>query len=241
MRTCNSEKWMETIQPEILDFEPEILGPKHCPVNHSRILTGFKEQLTARHINITIEKGMLSPDKARFIYVADINTGMAADYTYTIGFINYNDKTRAFTGLYGEKVFVCSNQMFHGTAVETKKRHTSSIIEVLTGKIEIIVDSFTRFVEGRQNEISQLKSTAFDDNRVGNVILNAIRNQTLGMANIGRIVEEWDSPAHDEFKERNAWSFQNAVTEVLKRVENPLEKVRASEEFRGFIRKELAA
>jgi hypothetical protein len=241
MRTCNSEKWTETVEPEILDFEPEILGNRHCPVNHNRILTEFRNRLACRQIYITIEKGMLSPDRRRFIYVADVATGMAADYTYTIGFINYNDKSRAFTGLYGEKVFVCSNQTFHGAAVETKKRHVSSILDVLADKIEIIAGSFYRFVECRQNEIVQLKSTAFDDNRVGRVILNAIRSQTLGTANIGRIVEEWDSPSHDDFKERNAWSFQNAVTEVLKRVENPLEKVRASNEFRGFIRKELAA
>jgi hypothetical protein len=53
----------------------------------------------------------------------------------------------------------------------------------------------------------------------------------LSATNIKRIVDMWDKPKHEEFKEKNLWSLQNACAEVFKGIKSPMFRLQAMELF----------
>lgn len=220
MMTCNAKNWeLTTDVDRLLAIQPMKLGPKHEPVNHGEALQLFKAVAIDNKINFGKEFGMLSNDSSRFVYVADVKDTIG-DLAYTLGFVNYNNMRKAFCGLAGERVFVCSNQRYSGVSDESTK-HLSSLKDGLRGKIENIVNFYSQFREKREKEIASLKEARYTDDSVGRAALTFLRKKTFPGATIEKIVNEWDKPSYDEFKDRTAWSFLNATTHVMKS-ENPL-------------------
>ena len=241
MRVMNEKSWDRTIDNSLLqsiDIKPQ--GPRHQPINHGFALELFKNKIRDNNLTISKETGLLSPDRMKYVYVSDINSSDISDYTFTLGFVNYNNRQKSFTGLAGEKVFICSNECYQGLLVGGK-RHTTNIKDKLEDKITDIINSFLTFRDGRKTEIDGYKKTKFTDQNVANIVLDLIRNSQISNTDLSRIVREWDRPSYDDFSERTAWSFTNAGTEVFKRLNNPLHKMEIMEDFKKAIKNELVA
>ena len=238
---CNEKNWERTTNLERLAIEPEILGPRHSPVPHADALGLFKERIGDNGITITKETGLLSQDEMKYIYVAEVKDTAISDLALTMGFINFNNKKKAFTGLFGERVFVCSNEMFHGETIHDNRRHTTNIWGKLNDKVDSIVEKFKRFREIRLKEIEQLKDHSMTDSDVGEMVVNIMRNHILSNTNTARLVKEWDHPTHPDFLPRNMWSFQNHFTEVAKRISDPGRRIKATHNFGELIKEMVAA
>lgn len=214
-----------------LKFEAQ--GPRHVPVPHDYAINFFKERLAEHNIDIVREKAILSPDKMKLMYVADVRPeGKAEDgFVFSIGFINNNDRTKAFTGLAGTTVYINNAQWFVSDN-SFKTRHTTTVKEMLMDRSAHIISWFQEYYQKQYGIILKMKETSVSDKEVGKLILNYIREKyILSSTNIKRIVEEWDNPRYEEFKPRTLWSLQNACAEVFKKIKSPLFRLQAFEVF----------
>ena len=239
--TCNQKNWDVTTDVNELNSYPLVkLGSRHQPIAHGEVVEMFNNQLSERKLDIVKSVGMLSKDHMKYVYVCDIVDNDDAekhdDFVFTVGFVNYNNRQKAFTGLYGERVFVCSNEMYRGEDIEFRRKHTTGLIgTVLLEKIDYIINRFYDFKQTRLAEIERLKNCRFTDRMLGDTILAMTRQGVVGNTNILNVVREFDHPRHEEFRERNAWNFQQAFTEMLKNVEDPTRRIAATNKMKDII------
>lgn len=221
MIVLNRMKWKKTESVKSLkQIETEPLTPKHQPLNHGLCLELFLKSMAKHHL--VNGEGLLSPDGLKYLFVADA-VGLIADpeYVVTVGFVNYNDGTKSLTELMGERVLVCSNEMYTHQVADLKKRHSGNtpIDGDAAEKFDLLAQMLKRTALERAQEIKGLRQSMFDDPQVGAVVLELHRTKLISRTNIHKMVLEWDRPRHEEFKPRTAWSFQNCCSEVLKCVE----------------------
>ena len=237
MMTCNSKKWTETVNEEALSMEPKKLGSRHCPVRHSEALSMFRNRLNDNNLTISKEQGFLSTDTTRYFYLADLGVQSIQDYTFTLGFLNYNNERKAFTPLFGERVFVCTNEMIRSENTTMRTRHTTNVGERLLGYIDASIERFKKFRDERIIEIDKYKEVEFTPEKVNKIVYDMVKIDAIGSTSfLTNMVNEWENPRHEEFKPRTAWSFQNAFTEILKTVRNPIQQVQITDRVNPLIR-----
>jgi len=239
---CNDKNWETTTNINRLSsIITEPRGPRHNPVNHGTALELFNERLGNNNIKISKQNGMLSQDLMKYIYTAEVIDESIPDFAFTLGFINFNNKKKSFTGLFGETVFVCSNEMFRGETIKDNRRHTANIMGKLEGKMDSIIDRFNDFRDKRFVQIEAMKNYELSDRETGELILNMHRNNVMSNTNIARVVQEFDFPTHEEFKPRTLWSFQNSVTETAKNITDPNRRMNATNRMHNIIDAKVAA
>lgn len=238
MKAINGKNWTETVDKKELNVDVYAMGSRHVPIKHGDILDLFKSKIHSNHITINKEVGYLSPDKKKFMYVTDITAKNhnPKDYTFSLGFLNFNDEKRAFTPIYGEKVFVCSNQMIRSDNENTRVRHIGNIHY----KIDNLLDqSFYKafdFMDKRTNEIDKMKQMEISQEAFNSYICRFVKNEAFNNSFLSDFIKEWENPVYDDFSDKNLWSFQNCFTETLKKVNNPIQRVSMSNTMNGFIK-----
>ena len=224
--------WTRVVDVENLEnihHSPQ--GPRHVPVPHHLAIKSFRDQLNEHNIAVLKEDIVISPDTFRLMYLADVASENCNEYVYQVGFINNNDRSKAFTGIAGTKVIINSAQM-HYSDGSYKTRHTTNVREMLYERNAHIIRWFKEFYAEQTGRIEAMKNTEVTDEILGAVVLAYIRNRyTLSSTNIKNIVKEYDDPKYDEFKARNLWSLQNTTAEVFKKVKSPLLKLEVMEIF----------
>lgn len=214
-----------------LQFDSQ--GPRHVPVPHDYAIDFFKNALAEHNIEIIRERAVLSPDTMKLMFVADVRPqGKAEDgFVFSVGFINNNDRTKAFTGIAGTTVYV-NNAQWYVSDNSFKTRHTTTVREMLAERSAHIINWFNEYYQQQSGIIEKMKQTKVTDKDVGGLVLTYIRDKyVLSSTNIKRIVDEWDHPKYEEFKERNLWSLQNTCAEVFKKIKSPMFRLQAMEVF----------
>lgn len=222
---CNDRNWTKTTNMDMLRaIAVNPMGPRHNPVNHGEVLERFRGRADNAGIDITAETGLLSPDKKRFMYVADIRyDSLNSDFAFTVGFINFNDRTRSFTTLAGQRVFVCSNLCITGTLEESRTRHSTNVDDRLDGRMDTAFAEFDKMFRIQMGNVDQMKATQLTDELLGRFVLEGTRQDLMGATNLRRVVEEVDKPTLNNVNDTSLWRLHNAATYVLREnVRNPL-------------------
>ena len=127
----NDANWVETVDYDRLKgIQTVALGNRHNPGNHCDALDMFKTIHDKNGVPILKERGMLSNDGLKYIYVADVYSA-EDDYVLTNGFMNYNNRAKAFTIIMGERVFVCSNECVSNQLKDLRRRHTINALSLI--------------------------------------------------------------------------------------------------------------
>lgn len=227
----NEKNWMETTNiDQLRSIEALSQGPRHNPVNHGEMLERFAGRAEDAGIKVASETGLLSPDGKRFMYVADVaHDQAAADYNFTVGFINFNDRSRAFTGIAGQRVMVCSNLCVTGLLTDSATRHSTFVEGRLDGKIDTIFAEYKKLCTSQTAAVDQMKEIQLTDELLGKFILNCTRADFMGAANLRRIIGEVDTPTLNNKDDNSLWRLHNAATYVLREnVRNPLQVAESS-------------
>lgn len=226
--------WTEVKDYSTLDslqFDPQ--GPRHVPVPHNYAIEFFKNSLAEHNIEIIRERAVLSPDTMKLMFVADVRPNGKAeqDFCFSVGFINNNDRTRAFTGIAGTTIYI-NNAQWYVSDNSFKTRHTTTVREMLAERSAHIINWFNEYYQQTTGLIDRMKNTEITDEQVGALVLRYIRDKyVLSSTNIKRIVDEWDNPKYPEFKARTLWSLQNTCAEVFKKIKSPMFRLQAMEVF----------
>ena len=231
----NDANWVETVDYDRLKgIQTVALGNRHNPVNHGDALDMFKTILDKNGVPILKERGMLSNDGLKYIYVADVYSA-EDDYVLTNGFMNYNNRAKAFTIIMGERVFVCSNECVSNQLKDLRRRHTINAFDSIREKIQIGVDRFESFSQKRIEEINKMKEIAFTEQMLGKAVLEFHRDGRFSNTDIDRIINEYDNPSYEEFVDPTAWNFHNACTHVFKRVANPMRRIEFQQTMKTIV------
>jgi hypothetical protein len=222
---CNDRGWMKTTNMDQLrSIDAISMGPRHNPVNHGEVLDRFINRADAAGINITAQQGLLSPDQKRYMYVADIAyDSLNSDFAFTVGFINFNDKTRSFTTIAGQRVFVCSNLTITGTLEDERTRHSTNVDDRLNMRIDSAFGKFDAMFRMQMANVDAMKAAKLTDQLLGQYVLEATRRDVMGATNLRRVIQEVDKPTLNNVNDNSAWRLHNAASYVLREnVKNPL-------------------
>lgn len=136
-----------------------------------------------------------------------------------LGFANSTDRSTALKVGFGSHVFVCSNGCFFAEEV-VGRRHTSRIMNDIDQKIDEAFASTSMYIAQQAEFFDGLAEISLTPAQVNDMTVRACRD--FGVVTKGQILDvigEYNNPQHDEFAGSNAWSYHNAVTEVLKKTE----------------------
>ena len=240
MIRAKNRVWDEVTDLENLknyDHQPQ--GPRHVPINHYDAVDSFKERLNEYNIQIVAERAIISPDTFRLIYMADVQPNGKAEegFNFSVGFMNNNDRSRAFTGICGTHLYANDSEMYISDN-SFKTRHTTYVKEMLFERSSYIINWFNEYYMVQSGRINRMKDIKIGDEDLGAMMLKYIREKyTLSSTNIKRLVEQFDNPSMDEFKnaEHTLWMLYNTTAQVFKKIASPLYKLEAMAIFNEFI------
>ena len=137
------------------------------------------------------------------------------DLGLTIGFRNSYDKSLSIGIAAGASVFVCDNLALTGQ-ITLMRKHTTNVLDDLESlafkAIYHAGGNFRRIAESAES----MKGIPIDDSEAYRNIGYLYGKGVLTPRQLPVAKSEWLKPSHDEFRERNLWSFYNACTESLK-------------------------
>ena len=139
------------------------------------------------------------------------------------GAVNSYDMTKSAGLGLGRRVQVCSNGLFMGSSHEFRRKHTTGIDRGRDGIFQHIYDLVNSNVEGllanAQEAVSKIETyqnTGCSDTDARWIIMEAAKKNVIGAAATMKVLENWETPPHPEFTDRNVWSLENAFTENAK-------------------------
>lgn len=190
----------------------------HFPLSHSKCVDLIADQIQRLGWEITSEKIETTKGGSRMFGDFGIRSYKQFDYEFTVGFRNSHDKAFSFGLAVGQRVLVCSNESFFGDFV-TRRCHTKFASRDLPGVIFEGLNSQVPMMTKIRNWVTDLKSSELVDVQVNDCLIRAMDRGVINASQIPKVLTQWKTPNHSEFKPRTRWSLHNAFTEVMK--ENP--------------------
>lgn len=188
------------------------------PVAHNVLLGRVSESLGRAGWEIKTEQHAISHGGNRYFGLMDLTfPGMdeSPDYGMTVGIRNSHDMKFPAGLCAGSHVFVCDNLAF-SAEVKIARKHTRWILQDLPGLVQRAVGRLGDIRRGQDRRIACYKDCGLNDHQAHDVIIQALDSKVIGSTMIPDVLQQWRTPAHPEFRERNGWSLFNAFTEVMK-------------------------
>jgi hypothetical protein len=133
----------------------------------------------------------------------------------SIGFRNSYDRSLSVGIAVGASVFVCDNLMLTGDLTVLRK-HTSNVHEDIDGLALSAIYKSRRAFEQIKADTEVMKQIPMSDDEAYRMLGLVYGHGIITPRQIPVVKSEWETPSHDDFEDRNLWSFYNAVTESLK-------------------------
>lgn len=140
-------------------------------------------------------------------YETPKGTGMSMGIATSI------DKSTAQRIMAGGRVFVCDNGMFVG---EYQVRHIHGREFDLEGSVG---EAFDKFFEANMDLTTmhdELRARDLTEGDTKSLIVDMAQAGAFASSKIVPVYEEWQKPAHDDFRPRTSWSLYNCATEIMK-------------------------
>ena len=190
--------------------------PTYKPVSHYDLATNLAKVSATLLRDYSLEKSNygLARDGAQLFGVHTYRNG-SDSMGLSIGFRNSYDKSMSVGIAIGASVFVCDNLALTGE-ISISRKHSANVwqdLEELTiTTIYRSQNNFNRILEDSQ--VMQSQHLSDDDAyRLTGLLYG---HGIISPRQIPVVRKEWLTPSHDDFEDRNMWSFYNPVTEALK-------------------------
>lgn len=188
------------------------------PIPHSDFITRVKAGLENAHLEIVNETHALAKEGKRYFGLLQVaKRGMVAnDYSLVVGLRNTHDKIFPAGIVAGAGVFVCDNLSFSGEVDEFRK-HTLNIYRDLPGKITQAIASLNGLWTNQEKRFAAYKEMPLKHaSDVHDILVRAWHAGAMPITYLPHVFNEWTTPTHEEFRNRNVWSLFNAFTEAAK-------------------------
>ena len=217
------------VDRELVDeVETPAATDTHFPIPHKQLIDDVQSRLPEFGLQVVNEQHALMKDDFRYFGLMQVEPTMdgdtsllSPDHAFVLGLRNSHDKSFPAGLCVGNGVFVCDNLCFSAEIVIGRK-HTRHILRDLPTLIHAALGKMATARIDQEKRIEAYKNTDISDMQADHLIINACRAKALKPTQIIKVAQEWREPEHPEFKERNAWSLLNAMTQHQKGI-NPFE------------------
>jgi len=210
-------------------------GGDYCSLDDLRAIPLPEETKTYKpvsHYDLAFNLGEVSSgllrgyelDKAQYGLARDGNqmfgihtyrNGVSSSLGLSIGFRNSYDKSMSVGIAIGASVFVCDNLALTGE-IAIMRKHTTNVWNDLE---ELTITTIFRSQHNFQKIVADsemMRGKYLSNDNAFRLLGLMYGNDILTPRQIPAVKREWLNPTHDEFEDRNVWSFYNACTEALK-------------------------
>lgn len=166
-----------------------------------------------------------------------VNGRPADDYAVAIGIRNSYDRSLAVGLTLGSRVFCCDNLAFSGE-VTMHRKHTAHVFRDLPDLIYRMLSQVSSMRERTDREITAMKVRELPPAHAHHLMVEAVKASVVPASRLPKVIDAWESPVHEEFRPRTAWSLFNAFTEDQKSA-SPRIQMEGSLRLSQLFRREL--
>jgi len=189
----------------------------YAPVGHKTLLDMIRSHAERSGLRIMQEVHALARKGQRYFGLMQVQYDRLpdSDLGFIIGIRNSYDKSIPASIACGCSVMVCSNMAFSSEVV-LGRRHTVNVMRdlpsmIASGLVAIMGDwgkQIDRFGMYRTRDIGDLEAH--------DIIAEAYRAGAVSPKQVANVIDQWHTPNHPEFMDRNVYALHNAFTEVWK-------------------------
>lgn len=133
----------------------------------------------------------------------------------SVAFRNSYDRSMSVGLAIGASVFICDNLALHGE-IAVMKKHTKGVWGALEDLAITTLYKAQHNFEKVVTDAERLKDMPMNDRDAFQLMGLLYGHDIVSPRQLPVVRDEWLRPSHEEFNQRNRWSFFNAVTEALK-------------------------
>jgi len=178
-----------------------------------------QDALSTVGLSVVDEQYGALKDGARFFGLMEVRPayGDDRDYGLVVGLRGSHDQSFPRGLVAGSRVFVCDNLCFSGE-IRVTTRQTTHIERRLPGLILSAVQNLQGVFEVQDARFKEYRRTELKPRWGDAAITELVRRQVINPTQVGRVIQEWDEPSHEEHAEdgHSVWRLHNAVTEAVK-------------------------
>ncbi len=190
--------------------------PAYHPVPYGRFLEEIELHVPRFGLTVTDRRFALARDSNQMFGVLTCrNGGPDTDYALAIGVRNSYDRSLSVGLVAGARVFCCDNLAFSGE-VQVARKHTVHVFRDLPDLIYRMLSQVGSIRDRTSHEIETMKATTITDERAHHLMVAAVRRRVVPASWLPKVIRAWDTPQHEQFEPRTAWSLYNAFTDVMK-------------------------
>ena len=190
----------------------------HLPVPHSTVVTMMRHHANDKGLRIIQEAHLTDHDDKRYFGLFQV-AGGHGEYSTIIGLRNSHDKSIPIGICIGNAPFVCSNLCFDNQFV-AKARHTINVYSTIHERISELLDKAIDSQTDTHRRIERMKNQFVNRSRGDSFIWDCVQDNIITLKQGLDTRKQWYEPEHNEFSASNAWSLQNAFTNVLRNERN---------------------
>ena len=210
----------------------------YSPVSHAEIIEAIRNNARVNNLNIIRDRMYANGFGSRVVGFFDVEDGTEFGNVHGLkmmfGYRNSYDKSMSVAFVAGGSVWICGNGLISGDLMSFKRKHTGTVAQELGEKIQIGVDRM-RADFGRLNlEVDVMKNYSLTPRQKAEVLgIMYFERNLVTPSQLSIIKNELTESEH--FKEDNAWSLYNNVTESLKK-SHPVEIIQDHIKFHSFMK-----
>ena len=192
--------------------------PTYKPVSHfdlaTKIVTISQDLL--KGYTMTSESYGIARDGARMFAVINFKNGNP-EMGLALGFRNSYDKSMILGIACGASVFVCDNLSLSAqTGITIMRKHTGNVWAELEDRLISVCYKAGKGYEILTASSNAMKSIAWGNKQAYQTMGELFGTEVVSPRQVVALRDEWLKPRHEAFQPRNAWSFYNCCTEILK-------------------------
>lgn len=194
---------------------------RYRPLDHDVVARAFLDQLRTAGYEPQSQSYTLTRGGAACVGTvvckARPDLGLPDGIAPSAGWVNQNTGKSSLKGAVGGSVRVCKNGMVIacGTGAQLVRRMHVGDVDldaVLAGMVGAFKDSHLELAA----QVARLQGTDLSNAQGDELLVQAGLDEVLPWRAVKVAAEQWRTPNHPEFQDRNAWSAYNAMTEALK-------------------------
>lgn len=187
------------------------------PISHSYLIDRVRTHLDDNGYEIVAENHNLARFGQRYFGLFQVNNKdrEQGDRGTILGLRNAHDKCFPAGLCAGDAPFVCDNLIFHNEIV-LARRHTKNIMTDLPQVIARTIGKLSGMWNTQDKRIESYKDYDVTNAQANDLVIRAYQAGAISKAKIADVVEQWETPEHPEFKDRNMNSLYNGFTAVLR-------------------------
>lgn len=188
------------------------------PIKHNDLFDTLEECLNDKEIEVSSQEIAVQKEGNVMFGVMNLNREYDG-FCAALGIRAANDKSMAIRIAVGIRVFVCDNLSFSGDLIALNRKHTKN----LDIKEEIVnaIIKYEHHLGTYVANVDKMKGVDISDVQAKSLIHDIYFDGIMPVKTMKKVSSLYFDPQHDDFKERNLWSLNNAFTSIIKPMSAP--------------------